>query len=120
MATFLSGLGRFALRRRRRVAMLWIALPAVVGIGSASVSGTTSDRFTIPGTQSQKASDLLDKEFPQALPGRRAWALPHADVEGEKLRHIPDGPTTTAGPNREEGEENDQDGWLEPAHGHGS
>ncbi|MFE3858500.1 MMPL family transporter [Streptomyces griseorubiginosus] len=66
MATFLYRLGRFAFRRRRLVVMLWIAVLAVVGIGSASVSGTTSDQFTIPGTQSQKALDLLDKEFPQA------------------------------------------------------
>ena len=65
MATFLYRVGRFAFRRRRLVVMLWIAVLAVVGIGSASVSGTTSDQFTIPGTQSQKALDLLDEEFPQ-------------------------------------------------------
>jgi putative drug exporter of the RND superfamily len=66
VATFLYRLGRFAFRRRRLVVMLWIVVLAVVGIGSASVSGKTSDQFTIPGTQSQKALDLLDKEFPQA------------------------------------------------------
>ncbi|MEI5522058.1 MMPL family transporter [Streptomyces brasiliscabiei] len=66
MATFLYRIGRFAFRRRRLVVLLWIAVLAVVGIGSASVSGTSSDQFTIPGTQSQKALDLLDKEFPQA------------------------------------------------------
>jgi RND superfamily putative drug exporter len=53
VATFLYGVGRFAFRRRRLVVMLWIVVLAVVGIGSASVSGTTSDQFTIPGTQSQ-------------------------------------------------------------------
>ena len=66
MATFLYRLGRFSFRRRRLVLMLWIAVLAAVGIGAASVSSSTSDSFTLPGTQSQKAIDLLGKEFPQA------------------------------------------------------
>ncbi|MEU9787953.1 MMPL family transporter [Streptomyces phaeochromogenes] len=66
MATFLYRLGRFSFRRRRLVLMLWIAVLAAVGIGAASVSSSTSDTFAIPGTQSQKALDLLEKEFPQA------------------------------------------------------
>lgn len=68
MATFLYRLGRFAFRRRRLVLMLWITVLAAVGIGAASVSAGTSDSFTIPGTQSQKALDLLGKEFPGARP----------------------------------------------------
>jgi RND superfamily putative drug exporter len=66
MATFLYRLGRFSFRRRRLVLMLWIAALAVVGIGAMNVSTSTSDSFSLPGTQSQKAIDLLEKEFPQA------------------------------------------------------
>ncbi|MGW0869675.1 MMPL family transporter [Streptomyces sp. NPDC002740] len=66
MATFLYRLGRLAFRRRRIVLMLWIAVLAAVGIGAMSSTGSTSDSFTLPGTQSQKAIDLLGKEFPQA------------------------------------------------------
>jgi RND superfamily putative drug exporter len=66
MATFLYRLGRFSFRRRRLVLMLWIAALAVVGIGAMSVTTSTSDSFSLPGTQSQKAIDLLEKEFPQA------------------------------------------------------
>ena len=93
MATFLYRLGRFAFRRRRLVVMLWIAALAVVGIGSASVSGTPSDQFSIPGTQSQKALDLLDKEFPQA------------SASGATARVVfeaPDGQKLTSGANRTE------------------
>ena len=85
MATFLYRLGRFAFRRRRLVVMLWIAILAVVGIGSASVSGTTSDQFTIPGTQSQKALDLLDKEFPQASASGATARVVFEAPDGQKL-----------------------------------
>ncbi|MDF3141370.1 MULTISPECIES: MMPL family transporter [unclassified Streptomyces] len=85
MATFLYRLGRFAFRRRRLVVMLWIAVLAVVGIGSASVSGTTSDQFTIPGTQSQKALDLLDKEFPQASASGATARVVVEAPKGQKL-----------------------------------
>ncbi|MDX3745815.1 MMPL family transporter [Streptomyces sp. AK08-02] len=66
MATFLYRLGRLAFRRRRLFLMFWIVVLAVVGTGAAGVSGKTTDDFTLPGTQSQKAIDLLGKEFPQA------------------------------------------------------
>ncbi|MFF4350908.1 MMPL family transporter [Streptomyces sp. NPDC001530] len=66
MATFLYRLGRLAFRRRRLFLMVWIVVLAAVGIGGLTVSGKTTDGFTLPGTQSQKAIDLLQEEFPQA------------------------------------------------------
>lgn len=66
MATFLYRLGRLAFRRRRLFLMLWIVVLAAVGIGAGTISGKTSEGFTLPGTQSQQAIDLLHKEFPQA------------------------------------------------------
>ncbi|MET8975171.1 MMPL family transporter [Streptomyces sp. NPDC004539] len=66
MATFLYRLGRLAFRRRRLFLMAWIVVLAAVGIGAATASGETTDDFTLPGTQSQSAIDLLGKEFPQA------------------------------------------------------
>ncbi|MFI9583969.1 MMPL family transporter [Streptomyces sp. NPDC052236] len=64
MATFLYKLGRFAFRRRRLVALLWVALLAVAGVGAASASTPTSSSFSIPGTEAQKAFDLLAERFP--------------------------------------------------------
>lgn len=66
MATFLYRLGRLTFRRRRLVLMLWIAVLAAVGIGAMSSTGKTTEGLNLPGTQSQKAIDLLQKEFPQA------------------------------------------------------
>ena len=59
MATALYHLGRFAFRRRWLVIFAWIAMLGVVGIGASQLSGPTSEAFTIPGTQSQQAIDLL-------------------------------------------------------------
>ncbi|WP_328926099.1 MMPL family transporter [Streptomyces sp. NBC_00190] len=64
MATFLYRLGRGAFRRRRLVALLWVALLFVAGFGAASASAPTSGSFSIPGTEAQKAFDVLDKKFP--------------------------------------------------------
>ncbi|MBT2394227.1 MMPL family transporter [Streptomyces sp. ISL-1] len=64
MATFLYKLGRSAFRRRRLVALLWVALLALAGVGAASASTATSSSFSIPGTEAQKAFDLLEERFP--------------------------------------------------------
>ncbi|MGW0654578.1 MMPL family transporter [Streptomyces umbrinus] len=85
MATFLYRLGRFSFRRRRLVLMLWIAVLAAVGIGAASVSSGTSDTFSIPGTQSQKALDLLEKEFPQASADGATARVVFEAPDGQKL-----------------------------------
>ncbi|WP_405954838.1 MMPL family transporter [Streptomyces phaeochromogenes] len=85
MATFLYRLGRFSFRRRRLVLMLWIAVLAAVGIGAAGVSSSTSDTFAIPGTQSQKALDLLAKEFPQASADGATARVVFEAPAGQKL-----------------------------------
>ncbi|QNP63749.1 MMPL family transporter [Streptomyces genisteinicus] len=64
MASFLYKLGRTAFRRRRLVALLWVALLAIAGFGAASAPTATSSSFSIPGTEAQKAFDLLEERFP--------------------------------------------------------
>ncbi|MCZ1009494.1 MMPL family transporter [Streptomyces lydicus] len=64
MATFLYKLGRFAFRRRRFVALIWVALLAVAGVGAATAAAPAADSFSIPGTEAQRAFDLLDQRFP--------------------------------------------------------
>ncbi|MFI9105704.1 MMPL family transporter [Streptomyces fildesensis] len=66
MATFLYKLGRFAFRRRRYVALAWVALLVLAGVGAASASTSTSSSFSIPGTEAQKAFDLMEQRFPDA------------------------------------------------------
>ncbi|MGC9409116.1 MMPL family transporter [Streptomyces sp. DZ1-3] len=85
MATFLYKLGRLAFRRRHFVALIWVALLTLAGVGAASAppAGTTS--FSIPGTEAQKAFDLLEQRFPgQSADGATARVVFKAP-SGEKM-----------------------------------
>ncbi|AKJ12604.1 membrane protein [Streptomyces incarnatus] len=64
MATLLYRLGRLAFRRRHFVALIWIALLTLAGVGAASAPPAGSTSFSIPGTEAQKAFDLLEQRFP--------------------------------------------------------
>ncbi|MBV7699872.1 MMPL family transporter [Streptomyces sp. TRM70350] len=64
MATFLCKLGRLAFRRRHFVALIWVALLTLAGVGAASAPAPGTTSFSIPGTEAQKAFDLLEERFP--------------------------------------------------------
>ncbi|MFF5859499.1 MMPL family transporter [Streptomyces sp. NPDC012751] len=64
MATFLYKLGRLAFRRRHFVALIWVALLTLAGVGAASAPTPGNTSFSIPGTEAQKAFDLLEQRFP--------------------------------------------------------
>ncbi|NHC15415.1 MMPL family transporter [Motilibacter deserti] len=66
MATYLYRLGRFAFRRRRLVAALWLALLLAAGAGAATLSGPTSNAFSIPGTESSRALDVIEDKLGSA------------------------------------------------------
>ncbi|PYC76561.1 hypothetical protein C7C45_00825 [Micromonospora arborensis] len=66
MATLLYRLGRGALRRRRLVVALWLVVLVVAGLAAATLRGPTASNFTMPGTESQRALDLLTEQFPAA------------------------------------------------------
>ncbi|MEJ3748685.1 MMPL family transporter [Actinomycetes bacterium KLBMP 9797] len=85
MATFLYRLGRLAFRRRWLVLALWIVVLAGALTGAATLSGSTSDAFRIPGTQSQQAIDLLQERFPQASADGAIARVVFAAPEGQTL-----------------------------------
>ena len=64
MATFLYRLGRFSYRRRRLVLGTWVLVLVLAGVGAATFSQPLSNTFRIPGTESQKALDLLAERLP--------------------------------------------------------
>ncbi|MFE0451991.1 MMPL family transporter [Streptomyces sp. NPDC058914] len=64
MATFLYKLGRLAFRRRHFVALIWVALLTLAGVGAASAPTAGNTSFSIPGTEAQKAFGLLEERFP--------------------------------------------------------
>lgn len=64
MAMLLYRLGHFSVRHRRLVVAFWgVALIGAAGL-SAGLGGQTTNAFTLPGTESQEAFDLLDERFP--------------------------------------------------------
>ncbi len=66
VATFLYALGRFAFRRRGLVTLLWVLIVCGVGAAAASAPAPPTDRFSMPGTESQRAFDLLEEKFPDS------------------------------------------------------
>ncbi|WP_433323556.1 MMPL family transporter [Spirillospora sp. CA-294931] len=85
MATFLYRLGRFSYRRRKLVLLVWVALLVLVGVASATLSGPTSSDFSMPGTESQKAIDMLDKRMPEAAADGAEARVVFKAPEGQKL-----------------------------------
>ncbi|MGW2280671.1 MMPL family transporter [Streptomyces sp. NPDC001770] len=64
MATFLYKVGRLAFRKRGYVALIWVVLLGLGIFGAATATPATSSSFSIPGTEAQKAFDLLEQRFP--------------------------------------------------------
>ncbi len=65
MATLLSRLGRFSFRRRRLVALLWLALLVGAAVLAGRAPAAPPNDFSMPGTEAQQAYDLLEKSFPE-------------------------------------------------------
>ncbi|MFJ2234603.1 MMPL family transporter [Streptomyces sp. NPDC087859] len=85
MATFLYKLGRLAFRRRHFVALIWVALLTLAGVGAASAPSAGSTSFSIPGTEAQKAFDLLEQRFPGSSADGGTGRIVFKAPEGEKM-----------------------------------
>jgi RND superfamily putative drug exporter len=57
-------LTRWTMAHRRTVVALWIALAVGLLAGSQAIGARTSNNFSLPGTSSQRAVDLLKTHFP--------------------------------------------------------
>lgn len=60
----IGSLGRSVSRHHRLILVLWLLIIVVAGYLNATFGGKTSDSFTVPGTNSQAAYDLLESDFP--------------------------------------------------------
>jgi RND superfamily putative drug exporter len=67
------------------VALLWIALLVGVGGAASTVSSTVDDDFSLPGTESQEALDLMEQEFPEANADALETRVVFQAPEGEDL-----------------------------------
>ncbi|MEU7240482.1 MMPL family transporter [Streptomyces sparsogenes] len=91
MATFLYRIGRWAFRRRRLVGGLWlVALVLAIAAAAMAPAGEEED-LSMPGTESQKAFDLLDERFPQSN---------SQGAEARLVFRAPDGQRVTARENK--------------------
>ncbi|MGW8567356.1 MMPL family transporter [Isoptericola sp. NPDC055881] len=79
MAEFLYRLGRTASRHVRAVVALWVAVLVLAGVGYAVGGGTLSDSFSIPGTPTQKVTDQLAEDLPDAAGGTGTVVLSTED-----------------------------------------
>lgn len=89
MATYLYRIGKFAYRRKGTVLSFWLAILVLFGVGAATLSGPTTDSFSLPGTPAQKTQDLMAERFPSAedpmnqLSARYVFAAPDGQTLDE-------------------------------------
>ena len=66
MAGLLHRLGQFSVRRRRLVVVVWLLALALAVAASAAFAGSFKGGFSVPGTDSQRANDLIAEQIPGA------------------------------------------------------
>ncbi|TFI22666.1 MMPL family transporter [Streptomyces sp. 4R-3d] len=66
MATLLYRLGRASFRHRKLVIAVWLAVlaAAIAAMSLFGGVGKVNDDFTIPGSESQQALDIMGRQFP--------------------------------------------------------
>jgi RND superfamily putative drug exporter len=84
MAWQLYRLGRWSFRHRGIVVSFWIGLLILMGVASTTLSGKTSDQFSLPGIESTKAFDLIQERTQTAADGATARLVFQAP-DGSKL-----------------------------------
>ncbi|MEU6849279.1 MMPL family transporter [Actinacidiphila alni] len=91
MAAVLYRIGRWSFRRRRLVGGVWLVAVVAAVLAAALAPEAEDEDLSMPGTQSQKAFDLLDERFPQG------------NAQGAEARLVfeaPDGQRVTAERNK--------------------
>ena len=83
MATHLYRLGGWAFDNKRKVVLTWLLLLGLVLFSSSTFSGSFSSKFEVPGTESQRAQDLLNEKYPGA--GGASARVVYVAPKGEKL-----------------------------------
>ncbi|HEV7774072.1 MAG TPA: MMPL family transporter [Conexibacter sp.] len=67
MTPFLYALGRFCARRRLVVLGLWLVVAIVLGALAKQAGTQTTDNVSLPGTDSQRATNILGDHFGSAV-----------------------------------------------------
>src|SRR5262245_20607541 len=83
MTSVLYRLGHGCVRHKWIVLALWLTIFAALAIAARAVGPNVNDNLTLPGTDSQKASDLLAARFPEQANGTNPVVM--TAPEGAKL-----------------------------------
>jgi putative drug exporter of the RND superfamily len=75
MTGVLYGLARFCVRRRFVVLAVWLVAAIALIAVSHQLGENTNDNLSLPGTDSQRASDTLAKSFPDQANGTSSIVL---------------------------------------------
>jgi RND superfamily putative drug exporter len=89
MSTLLYRIGRNAARHPWRVIAGWVVVLGAVTALASSFGGVLTDNYTIPGTSTQRANDLLRDRFP-AMSGTNARVVVHAPQGSVDQRALAD------------------------------
>ncbi|GAB2668715.1 hypothetical protein GCM10027088_54370 [Nocardia goodfellowii] len=95
MSVYLYRWGKFAFRRKWIVLPVWLVLLAVLGGVGGWLSKPMSDEFSMPALPAQRATDILDKQFP-GMSGQFSVDA----VSGAYVIKAPEGTKLTDPPNR--------------------
>ncbi len=69
MTPLLYALGRFCVRHRIVVVVAWLVVVVAIAVLARSVGEQTSDNLTLPGTDSDNATQILSAQFPEQANG---------------------------------------------------
>ncbi len=84
MSRALYRLGRWSARHRRRVVVGWVGLVVVLLAAMATVGGHVVETFSLPGTESQDAADLLEERFPELAGSAATMVVLGDDLAGSQ------------------------------------
>ncbi len=85
MAWHLFRLGRWSFNHRRIVAATWVGLLILLGVGSTTLAGQTTDKFELSGVESTQAFDLIKERSPQAQTDGATAQVVFQAPDGEQL-----------------------------------
>jgi RND superfamily putative drug exporter len=75
LTPLLYSLGRFCVRRHWVVLGAWVVVFVALAVAARSVGPDLNDNLSLPGTDSQQATDLLTKRFPTQANGTNPVVL---------------------------------------------
>ncbi len=75
MTPLLYGLGQRCVRRRWAVLAVWLVVLVALALAARAVGPNVNDNLTLPGSDSQQATDLLEQRFPSQANGTNPVVL---------------------------------------------